>query len=122
MYNAVKLYAKELIILPILLFICLFNYFIQQVFTPFLLPINSIVLVYLILNKYNMSILYVILCALLDEQLLGYYFGSLVTIYSFICFTILNFNKYVKFTFIMSLLLWTCINYHTSNIISIFRY
>ena len=122
MYSAVKLHTRELIILPILLFVCLFNYFIQQIFTPFLLPINSIAFVYLILNKYNISIFYIILCALLDEQLLGYYFGSLVAIYSFICFIILNFNKYVKFTFIISLLLWLCINYNTNNIVSIFKY
>ena len=120
MYSSIKSYTRELIILTILLFTCLFNYFIQQVFTPFLLPINSIILVYLVLNRFNVLIFYIIFCALLDEQLLGYYFGSLVTIYSFICFIILNFNKYTKFTFILSILIWFCINYHTNDIVSIF--
>ena len=119
MYSIVKLYTKELIILTILLFTCLFNYFIQQVFVPFLLPINSIILVYLVSNKFNVQVFCVILCALLDEQLLGYSFGSLVTIYSFICFIILNFNKYTRLTLILSILIWFCINYHTNNIIQI---
>ena len=86
----------------------------------FLLPINIILLICLMCTKFNVQILYVITCALLDEQLLGYHFGSLVTIYSFVCFIMLNNAKYTKFTFILSILLWLFVNYNTNNIIKIF--
>lgn len=122
MYSATRYYIKELTTIILLLFCCILNYFVQQVFIPFLLPLNIIVLVCLIVKNINVSILYIIICALLDEQLLGYHFCSLVTLYLFICFTIINCNKYSKTTLIVSLLLWSCINYNTQNIISLFGY
>ena len=122
MYSTVKSYTKEFSIFGMLLFYCLLNYFLQQVLIPFLLPINIILLIYLILNKFNIPILFVIVCAVLDEQLLGYYFGSLVTIYSFICFIMLNCNKYTKFTFMLSLSIWLAINYNTRSIVEVFMY
>lgn len=118
-YNAIKIHKVEFSTILLLLFCCMLNYFIQQVFVPFLLPLNVIVLVYFIVRKINVSILNITICALFDEQLLGYYFCSLVTTYLFICFIILNCNKYSKTTFIISLLLWLCINYYTNNIVNI---
>ena len=120
MNSVEKSYTRELVVFSILMFFCLFNYFIQQIFSLFLLPINIIIFIYLILKRFNVPVLYVVICALLEEQLLGYYFGSLVTTYSLVCFIILNFNKYYKFTFILSLIIWSLINYNTNNIISMF--
>lgn len=116
MYNQLKSYIQELSIIILLLFCCILNYFVQQVFTSFLLPINIIVLLYLTAKNINIPIIYIIICALFDEQLLGYHFCSLVTIYLLIGFIILNCNKYKKTTFAILLLLWTCINYNTNNI------
>ncbi len=122
MYSSVKSYTKEFSVFGLLFFACLLNYFLQQVLIPFLLPINIILFVYLILNKFNIPVLSVILCAILDEQLLGYYFGSLATIYSFICFVMLNCNKYTKFTIFLSVSIWFAINYNTRSIVEMFMY
>lgn len=122
MYNTAKYYTRELTTIISLIFCCILNYSIQQVFVPFLLPVNIIVLVYLIVKSINVPILYIILCALFDEQLLGYHFCSLVTLYLFTVFIIMNCNKHSKTTLIMSLLSWLCINYNTNNIISLFVY
>ena len=122
MNRAIKWYTRELIIFTILLFCCLFNYLIQQVWQPFLLPINIIFIVYFLLKKINIPILFIVICALLDEQLLGYHICSLVTLYSLICFIILNINKYKTFTFILSLILWGSINYNTAELIALIRF
>ncbi len=121
MYRNLKVYTNELVIFILLVFCCLFNYYLQQLFKPFLLPLNSIVFAYLILNKFTISIVTIIICALLDEQLLGYHLCSLVTIYSLICFLSSINNKYKKFTFILSFILWCILNYNTPTINTIYK-
>ncbi len=122
MYNTAKYYTRELTTIILLLFCCILNYFVQQVFASFLLPVNIIVLVYLILKNINIPILYIIICALFDEQLLGYHFCSLVTLYLFTGFIVMNCNQHSKPSLIISLLSWLCINYNTNNIVSLFGY